>query len=380
MRSEKKILMCSVIAEAIYKSRHELIEEFLKLNYTVIMVSPDSTSEIPKELLTHDKIKYYQIDLKRTGLNPINDLKTINQLRKIIKKEKPSTTYAFGGAKAAIYLTLAAHKEKVRKNYCMINGLGSIYRGSGFKNSIIKSVMTVLFKKSLSKSHGVLFQNNDDLRTLTAKDIVDERKTHIVNGSGVNVEKFPHSPPENTHNFLFVGRLLKDKGIYEYVEAAKLIKQEYQYAKFTIVGGYDDNPTSVNEEEIDEWAKAGIIEYMGRQKDVFPFYKEAAVFVLPSYHEGTPRTSLEAMAVGRPIITTDAPGCRETVIDNKNGFLVPIQNVETLKEKMVFFLQNAEKVKDMGDESHRIALEKFDVNKVNKQILGIITKSRMREV
>lgn len=372
MSETKKIVMCSVIAEAIYKSRRELIEEFLKIDYKVVMISPDSIKEIPEEILSNPKISYYQINLKRTGINPANDLKTINQLRKILRKERPSNTYAFGGAKAAIYLTLAAHKENIANNYCMINGLGSIYRGSGIKNIIIKNIMTTLFKNSLSKSHGVLFQNNDDLNTLINKNIVDSNKTYIVNGSGVNLDRFPYTEIYNKKQFLFIGRLLKDKGIYEFVEAAKQIKSKYDDAKFIVVGGYDDNPTSVTEEEMTKWEQENIIEYKGKQKNVLPYYQDASVFVLPSYHEGTPRTSLEAMGVGRAILTTDAPGCRETIRNDENGFLIPVKNIEALKSKMEFFIKNPEEVKRMGNVSYEIAKEKYDVEKVNKEIISII--------
>lgn len=364
--------MCSVLAEALYKSRKELIDEFIKMDYSVVLLAPEAVDEIPSEILEIPNISYYQIQLQRTGLNPISDLKVIKEIRKIIKREKPTNTYAFGGAKAAIYMTEAAHLEKVENNYCMVNGLGSIFRGNGVKNNIIKNVMKFLFKNSLRKSHGVLFQNNDDLSIFIKNNLVDMKKTHIVNGSGVNLTNFSYSEVENFRTFLFIGRLLRDKGIYEFVEAAKNIKEKYEGVDFVIVGGYDDNPTSVDENEMSEWVDNEYVIYEGRQNDVYPYYKDSTAFVLPSYHEGTPRTSLEAMAVGRAIVTTDAPGCRETVIDNRNGYLVPVKNSVILQSKIESIINDKELAIKMGKESYKIAVDKYDVNKVNKEIMKII--------
>jgi glycosyltransferase involved in cell wall biosynthesis len=374
MNVNKKVLLCSVFAEALYKSRYELIMNFIERGFEVILVAPEA-DDFTKRIFSNLDVRYIQINLDRTGTNPLRDIKTIQELTNIMSVEKPSITYAFGGAKAAIYCTFAASRNQVDSNYCMINGLGSIYRGKGLKNKLIEKVMTQLFKYSLKKSDGVLFQNNDDLQVFVNKGIVDQSKTKIVNGSGVNLSKFPYSIAKTDQiKFLFIGRLLRDKGIYEFVEAAKKIKGKYVSTEFWVVGGYDTNPTSVSEKEMNEWINKGLIKYFGRQENIYNFYKDASVFVLPSYHEGTPRTNLEAMAVGRPIITTDAPGCRETVMDNINGFLVPIKDVESLTVKMKYFIENPHMIKKMGDESNKIAISKYDVHKVNESIVSFILR------
>ena len=289
------------------------------------------------KFLKNQSIKYYSIPLERTGVSILNDIKLVLKLNKILKKEQPNLTYAFGGAKAAIYTTISSKLVGVEKNFCMINGLGSIFRGNGIKNKIIKIIMSILFKISLSQSDGVLFQNKDDLNEFLKLKLVKESKTKIVNGSGVNLEKYRYYMPYNNPViFLFVGRLLKDKGIYEFIEAAKIIKKKYTEIEFWILGGLDDNPTSLSKSEIEEWEEKQVIKYFGRQENILKFYQNSSVFVLPSYHEGTPRTTLEAMAVGRPIITTDAPGCRETVLEGENGFKVPIMNIDGLSSKMEY--------------------------------------------
>ncbi len=377
MNTKNKVLLSSVIAEALYKSRYELIIEFIKKNFEVILVAPERDN-FTKDVFPNLPVKYYEVNFDRTGINFFKDLKTIYHLIKIMKIEKPVLTYAFGGAKAAIYTTIASYFAKIRNNYCMINGLGSIFRGEGVKSTIIRFIMILLFKASLSKSDGVLFQNKDDLEVFIKNKLVNQNKCKIVNGSGVNLEKFKYSIPNTDHLiFLFVGRLLKDKGIYEFVEAAKEIKKEFPSIEFWVVGGFDTNPTAVKEEEVLCWQRNGYIKYFGYQDNVFQYYTKSSVFVLPSYHEGTPRTNLEAMAVGRPIITTDAPGCRETVVNNMNGFLIKVKDSEALAEKMRFFIQNPNKILEMGLASYHIAVEKYDVHKVNKSILDFLLKNEI---
>lgn len=371
----KKILITTVLGEAFYKSRRELIFDFIDKGYEVILVAPEKDNFTQKWFYTN-KVKYYQVNFDRTGTSIIHDLKIIPQLRKIIKIEKPDITYAFGGAKAAIYTVIASKLENTTKIYCMINGLGSIFRGRGVKNKIIRVIMSVLFKYSLSLSNGVLFQNKDDLNEFVNKKLVDKSKCIIVNGSGVNLSKYPYTGLTNKNVFLFVGRLLKDKGIYEFVNAAKIIKAKYPQTEFWVVGGYDSNPSAVKENEIKKWCELGIIKYFGKQENTYQYYHDCSVFVLPSYHEGTPRTNLEAMAVGRPIITTDAPGCRETVVDNKTGFLVPIKNEKKLADKMEYFLKNPGKISEMGFNSYEFVKEKYDVNKVNNSIMKFLLNNQ----
>jgi len=184
------------------------------------------------------------------------------------------------------------------------------------------------------------------------------------------LEDYTQTPLSNAPKFLLIARLLKDKGIYEYIEAAKLVKSRYPHACFSIVGPPDPSPSGIGLNQLKEYIRQGIIEYHGRTDDVRPFISEANVYVLPSYREGTPRTVLEAMAMGRPIITTDVPGCRETVKSGYNGFLVPVKNATALSEAMVKFVQSPALISQMGAASRKFAEEKYDVHKVNQIILG----------
>jgi len=169
--------------------------------------------------------------------------------------------------------------------------------------------------------------------------------------------------------------LLKDKGIAEYAEAARIIKAKYPETRFMLLGGFHPYPLAIKEDNLRDWVNEGIIEYLGSAADVRPVIGEADVYVLPSYREGTPRSTLEAMAMGRPVITTDAPGCRETVVEGMNGYLVPVKDVQALTEAMERFIREPELVEKMGKESRRIAEEKYDVHKVNEVInkaMGLI--------
>ncbi len=210
MELKRKVLMCSVLAEAIYKSRYELVTEFLEMGYEIILLAPEPDTF---SAIFGESVRYYQIDLARTGLNPLSDLAAIRYMRRIIAEEKPDLTYAFGGAKAAIYTVIAAAKEQVPSNYCMINGLGSVIRGTGLRNAFAKRIMILLFGYALLRAVGVLFQNEDDLNYFISRGLVDGNKTLVVNGSGVNLDRFPFSPIQRRNVFLFVGRLLRDKGI-----------------------------------------------------------------------------------------------------------------------------------------------------------------------
>jgi glycosyltransferase involved in cell wall biosynthesis len=206
----------------------------------------------------------------------------------------------------------------------------------------------------------VIFQNADDLQEFRERGLIELPIAHIVNGSGVELQHFtPVSLPGNA-TFLLIARLLADKGIREYVEAASQIRRSYPHARFLLVGWYDDNPDSLRQEEVDDWISQGTVEFLGRLEDVRPAIAQADVYVLPSYREGAPRTVLEAMAMGRPIITTDVPGCREMVVEGVNGFLVPPRDANAIAQAIRRFLEDPRLAARMGHESRRMVEARFD--------------------
>ncbi|HYE10911.1 MAG TPA: glycosyltransferase family 4 protein, partial [Patescibacteria group bacterium] len=210
----------------------------------------------------------------------------------------------------------------------------------------------------------------DDKQEFVKRGLLNEEKCILISGSGVNLEKYTPVLLPNAPVFLMIGRILRDKGIMEYIKAAREIKKKYPYVKFQLLGPFDVNPQSLKYNDIEPYISDGSVEYLGQTNDVRPFIQKCSTFVLPSYREGTPRSTLEAMAMGRPIITTDAPGCRETVIDGVNGFLVPIKNINVLIEKMIWMIENREAAANMGQASLHICEAKYDVKKVNEDIMN----------
>lgn len=363
-----KIVIISHYSPSLINFRGDLIRAMVELGHKVICLGPEAGFEQPLQELGAD---YRQIPLHRTGLNPLKDVKTLFSLRKVLKEIRPDIVFSYT-VKPIVYGSIAAHMAGVRRMYALISGLGYVFIGQTFKQRLLTQIVAFLYRRGLKYNQVVFFQNPDDLHLFVSKSIVPKTvKPVLVNGSGVNIEKFAFAPPKlSPVTFLLIARLIKDKGILEYVESARLLKQKYPAAKFQLLGPLDINPAAITQEQLERWTKEGIIEYLGKTNDVRPYIADASVFVLPSfYREGTPRSVLEAMSMGRPIITTDAPGCRETVIDGKNGFLVPVKDVDALKSAMEKFILEPDLISRMGKQSRVIAEEKYDVRKVNRAIL-----------
>ncbi len=216
------------------------------------------------------------------------------------------------------------------------------------------------------------FQNPDDRALFVERKLTPIGKTHLVAGSGIDLNLFHPTPFPDTPHFLLKARLIAEKGIREYVAAAQIVKQEFPRAVFTLAGYHVYHLAGIPQQEREEWEKAGFVDFVGQVEDVRPLIAKSSVYVLPSYREGLPRTVLEAMAMGRAIITTEAPGCRETVQPGINGFLVPVRQVEPLVEAMREFCRNPELVPTMGLASREMAVDRFDVKKVNAEIMQIM--------
>jgi len=362
-----KIAVLSSHTASLFWFRLEMMKAFIEKGHTVVALGSDS-EDVWREKFGNHNIGYKQLNVERNGLNLWSDVKTFIELYGFIKEEMPDKVFAYQ-AKTVIYGSLAAKANGLNDIYILIAGLGSVFRGSGIKNSLVKMVMKTLYKVACKSSNKVFFQNNDDRQEFITRRLVKKEKTVIINGSGVNLEKFKPAPLPIKPCFLFIGRLLKDKGVIEYLEACRELKLKYPEIRCMLVGPYDTNPSGVKPDDLDEYINASIIEYYGQQEDVRPFIEQCSTFILPSYHEGRPKTVLEAMAMGRAIITTNAPGCRETVKNEVNGYLVPVRDVDALKEKMEYLMLNPNTVKRMGEKSIKIAIEKYDVKIVNNSIM-----------
>lgn len=316
----------------------------------------------------------HRIPMRRVGINPLFDIMTVASLWWLMLRVRPNSVLAYT-VKPVIYGLLAARFAGVQKRFALITGLGYVFGEEASisvdrKRAIIKWIVLRLYVRALTNIGRVFFQNPDDQALFEKLGIVtDTNLSTVVNGSGVDLMEFAVAPLPAEINFLLIARLMGDKGVREYVYAARLVKKQYPDICFSLVGWIDDNPDAILQMELDEWIAEGVIDYQGKLDDVRPAIAGCSVYVLPSYREGTPRTVLEAMSMQRPIITTDAPGCRETVIDGENGYLVEVRSVNSLVNAMMKFVNDPSLILRMAKKSREIAEQKYDVNKVNREML-----------
>ncbi len=281
---------------------------------------------------------------------------------------------AFGYAiKPVIYGSLAARIAGVPRRFAMIEGLGYAFTPPDgrehLKRRALRGMVSILYATALRSPSRVFFLNGDDIDEFTRSHLVSPKKASLLGGIGVELEKWPPAPPVTRPvTFLLAARLLREKGIVEYATAARLVRSRHPEARFILLGGLDSNPGALSREEVESWSDD--VEWPGHVPDVRPWLARASVFVLPSYYrEGVPRSTQEAMSMARPVITTDAPGCRETVVDGVNGFLVPPRDPQALAEAMERFILHPELIERMGQASRRLAEERFDVRRANLRIM-----------
>ena len=364
----KKIIIVSPISKSLINFRGDLIKDMKNKGYNVITASP-ALSEEYSNIFKQQKIVNIPVNFQRNKLNPLYDFFTLIRLFKIFWKQSPDFILSYA-IKPVIWSGLVAKFFKT-DFYALITGTGFVFYGVSFKRKLLRNFVVFLYRLALKKSKGVIFQNIDDLNLFVDKGIVPRSKTHLVNGSGVDVEKFNVATfPKGSINFLCIARLKGDKGLRQYAAAAKIVKNKFPTVIFNLVAPEETSPDAISLDEVSSWSD--YINYKGTTTDVRPLIKDAHVFILPSYHEGLPRSTLEAMSMGRAVITTNAFGCKETVKNGINGFIVPVASVDMLAEKMIWFIEHPEQTEPMGIASHRMVVEKFDVHKVNAKMLDII--------
>jgi len=340
------------------------------MGHEVVAVGPGKVEEWERSF---EKIgvRYMQVDVSRTGMNPITDYRSYRSIMTLLKNEAPDKVFTYM-SKTVVLGALAARKARIQDVYALIGGLGSIIRGTGIKNSLLKKGIKTLYKKAFKHCRVVFFHNEDDLNVLVKDSVIEKEKTKVVNGSGVNLEKFTPQPFPKQLTFLFAGRLIKDKGIREYLKACKAIKRENPEVRFLVVGRFDTKPTAIKRKIISRYVDEGIIEYFDENDDIQPFIAQSSVVVLPSYHEGRPKILLEAMAMGRPIIASDVPGCREIISNNKNGFIVKIKAPNDLATRMKLFYIKPDIQIQMGRISLEYAKSYYDVVNINQEIIKFL--------
>lgn len=367
------ILVVASVAKSLINFRGKLLKEFLAKGCEVFVAAPDFPDNPSVRLMLESWGVYVRnVQMSRTGLSVTQDVRTFFELRGLLKEISPDVFLGYT-VKPVVYGLLASSLQKTPNRVALITGLGYAFTGKASgKRRLVQYLVRRLYSLALKQASLVFFQNPDDQALFWKLNMLPNTvSSAVVNGSGVDLDEFTPVPlPSDAVRFLLIGRLLADKGIREYVAAARLVKKEYPNVEFLLVGGVDANPNSVSEAELNDWVDDGVVNYLGRIPDVRPAIRASSVYVLPSYREGTPRTTLEAMAMGRPVITTDAPGCRETVRDGFNGYLVPVGSVQELKDAMLNFIRDREKLVLMGDNSLTLVKEKYDVDYVNGKMLA----------
>lgn len=358
MKIQKKIAIVDNSTWNIFNFRLSLIKRLKSAGYRVIVIAPID------EYITYLNESYFtkHIPLKwldPQGKNPIKDLLLVRELTKIYKKEKPDYILHFT-IKPNLYGNIAAQLAKI-PSISIVTGLGYTFLNPSFINKLVP----LFYKVALRKVKKLVVYNPDDQAVFINKNIIDKDRCLVIPGSGVNTNYYRplvHNKNHRKFIFLFIGRLLYDKGLREFVEAAKQVRQIGKNAECWVIGDLNPgNPSAVPKKVLFHWVESKYIRYFGTTKEVRNFIKQADVLVLPSYREGVPKSVLEAMAMGTPIITTLTAGCRETVEDGKNGYLVPAKDQLALAEAMTkMYHHSPDELETMGAYSREKALQTFD--------------------
>lgn len=364
----KTVLILGSYAPSLVHFRGPLIKAIAGRGHKVLAASPgiDPATATALRDLGAEPIK---VPLVNASLNPLAMLRSMNELRRILGARRPDVLISYT-IKPVILGALAGREEGVPKIVSLITGVGYAFTGGReLKRVLSKAAAKFLYRLALDRSDEIIFQNPDDEALFRRLGLIaPERLTRMVNGSGIDLQHYAPLPLPPKPAFLMIARLLKDKGIREFAEAAKRLKAEHPDVSIALVGRLDPSPDSLTKAELDALVGCGI-DFKGELSDVRPAIAECSVYVLPSYREGTPRSVLEAMAMGRAILTTDAPGCRQTVTDGENGLLVKPRDVASLHDAMERFVREPGLAERMGPASRRLAEQKFDVNQVNAELM-----------
>lgn len=366
--ARRKVLLLGSYAGSLINFRGPLIAAMVERGHEVFAAAPEIDSDVAAKLVALGATPV-PVELSRTSLNPVSTWRSGRQLREIVKRIAPDVMFAYT-IKPVVLGAVAARAARVPCFAAMITGMGYAFLGGlNPKRLAIRLAAMLMYRRALAASQLVIFQNGDDLRDFRRMRLLpDTKPTLMVNGSGVDLDLFSPAAVPDEPSFLMVARYLRAKGIREYCAAAARLKAEFPQVRVRLAGWLDEGPDSIGRTELDSMVAAGV-EDLGRLADVRPAIAAASVYVLPSYREGTPRTVLEAMATGRAVITTDAPGCRNTVRDGENGLLVPVADPDALYAAMRRFVLEPALARRMGEASLRLVREKFDVHKVNAAML-----------
>ncbi len=365
------------IGDSVVAFRGALVADLVARGHRVIVSTPLPT-EVPRGQVEHAvralgaEVEFSP--LARTSLNPLRERATRAHFHALLARVRPDGVFA-SNPKPVFHAIPAAARVGVASRVAMITGLGYAFTSNSLKARLLRAIALRFYRRALTDATTVFFQNADDRQLLQHAGVLAKaRDVRQCAGSGVSLDAFAAQPlPTGAPVFLMIARMLADKGVREFAEAARLVRRTHPECRFRLVGWIDSNPSAISAREVDAWKREGVLECPGRVDDVRAELAACSVFVLPSYREGTPKSTLEALASGRPVITTDVPGCRETVRHEVNGLLVPAKDANALAAACVKLAADAEIRARMGDASRAFAVERFDVRSVNAQIIDALT-------
>lgn len=363
-----KIAVITAATNTIVRFRIDMIDEFVRRGCEVLALGDRPEDEWDTYFGRHG-VRYRSYPVSRNGMNPARDIGTLRVLTETLCEERPDKVFTYQ-AKPNIYGGIAAHRAG-SELYVMMGGLGSVFRPSTPRDRLVRTVVSAEYRASLRHAQSVFFQNAEDVEVFERLRIVERGQVVMVRGSGVNLEEFPAVPLPSAPSFLFVGRLVLGKGVLDYLKAAQTVRRAHPEVRFVLVGPFDTNPTALRPEDIEPYVRDGTVSYEGERRpdEIATYMRACSCFVLPSYYgEGTPKSALEAMATGRPLIVADAVGCREVVRDGKNGFLVPPRDPGAIAAAMTRLVEEPGLAARMGAAGRRVAEGTFDVRKVNRTI------------
>jgi len=365
-----RAFILSRCAWTLYNFRRSLAREFEKKDIEVALVGAGEDGY--DDRLIEEGFDFRTAGLIKQGLAPLSDLRLFFQFRGVFRREAPLIVHSFT-IKPAIYGTLAAWMAGVPVRIVTITGLGHVFTSG---NSVLRRFVQSLYRIALARADIVFFQNSEDRELFLERGLVQARKVRMVAGSGVDLARFkPAKLPcvdGYCPNFVMIARLLREKGVPEFVAAAAAVKAQFPEARFRLVGGIDPlNPSGLTASEFASVNAENAVEWVGEVSDVRPYIAEADVVVLPSHREGVPRSLLEGAAMGRALVATDAVGCREVVKDNVTGYLVPVRNIEALAGVMIHFIKHPAKIAEMGQAAQRMVETRFDERKVIEETLAV---------
>lgn len=365
---KRKVVIFGSYAPSLIAFRGPLIAAMVERGHEVHALAPDMSEDVSRGIEALGA-RPVQVRLGRTSLDPAEAFRSRRELGALFARLRPDIVIAYT-IKPILLGAGAARTAGAARFVPIITGLGYAFLGGVRpKRLLIRLAAMLGYRRALRHAAVVLFQNPDDRDHFRRLGLVPGTvPVGLINGSGVDLEHYAPKPLPPGMSFLMISRFLRDKGVREFGQAAGRLKKEFPHVEVRLAGWRDMSPDAIGAEELDAMAADGI-ERVGYLKDVRPALEACSVYVLPSYREGTPRSVLEAMAVGRAIVTTDAPGCRETVEEGRNGFMVPVADADALYRAMRRFVEHPELCARMAAESRRIAEEKYDVRRVNQAIL-----------